>query len=66
MRDHFSDMGILLSLMEDLAHLDHVDMAILKTTNFFNSSKHENSLEPRRQIIEEDRLVGFISQEHEK
>ena len=66
MRDHLCDMGILLSLMEEWAHLNHMDMTILKTTtNDCNNSKHGNSLEPRHQIIEEDGLVGFISQEHD-
>ena len=41
-------------------------MTILKTTiNSCKSSKHGNSLEPARQIIEEDRLVGFISRGHD-
>ena len=65
MRDHLCDMGILLSLMEEWARLNHMDMTILKKKNDCNNSKHGNSLEPTRQIIEEDGLVGFISQEHD-
>ena len=44
----------------------YIDMTTLKTaTNNLKSRKHGNSLEPGRQIIEEDGLVGFISRGHD-